>query len=547
MIRYRHLTVLNYKSIEYAHIDFIPGVFKVVGKNLTGAYSSNGASKSSILQALSLALYNKDFQGAPLETISNRYTGKPYKLTLLMDVDRDGLFASYEIINDRSNKKVTVKQNGTTISSSTNKSLAIIQDIIGMSESTFKFTHYITTSSILELTRNLSNATLFNEVLQVTQLKVMADDLQVIKKEFQLERDILSERFYELNGINKLFQVTDNYDLVSLEEELLAVQAELTTYATLYEDNITPLVSTVDRYKTTYREILIELRDKNQTKFSGVCALCNTVLTDEDTLVELCSSIENLEEDAKALEADIKTSSEKLTQLKVAYEIDTAGLNEKARLIEKDLITGTQLADIHKDMLADSKGFTKETFKQVSKDLDKVKYSIDQIDKMRDAIRSGRIFEDVMKDFFSLVNINIQKYRKVINLTAFDVEATSFKSGMVILLRQYGEEIPVESLSNGEKARLSLLVLSALLESMQQTTQSDSNFISFDEATSSFDKSGILELKNLFTHLKSLEQSCFIITHGSELSEVPFDGTLTMIKEDNRAIAEFILEETNND
>lgn len=543
MIRYRHLTIEHYKSIEFAHIDFTPGVFKVIGRNVNGDYSSNGASKSSVLQALSLALYNKDFQGAPLDFISNRYTGNYYKLTLLMDVDRDGLFASYEIINDRATKKLIVKRDGVIISTGITKSLAIIQDIVGMSESTFKFTHYITTSSVLELTKNLSNATLFNEVLQVTQLKTMGDDFLTIKRELVKEREELYEEFQELNSINKLLEVTDKFDVVSLSSELEATDIELDNYKRLYDENITPLITKLSDLKDTRKEVQIELREKRNSEHEGVCSLCNTILLNEDTLVELKNGIEHLEEDSKTLEIDIENMTTTLDKYKLAYEIDTLALQDRQEALDKDLSMGTQLADIHKDMLEDSKGFSKERFKEVSKRLTKVKSLSDQIDKMRDAIRSGRIFEDIMKDFFKLVNINIQKYRKVINLTSFDVEATAFKSGMVILLRHHGKEIPVESLSNGEKARLSLLVLSALLESMQQTTQSDSNFICFDEATSSFDKSGIMELKNLFTHLKSLEQSCFIITHGSELEEVPFDGTLEMIKEDNRATAEFKLEE----
>ena len=543
MIRYRHLTIENYKSIEFAQIDFTPGVFKVIGRNINGDYSSNGASKSSVLQALSLVLYNKDFQGAPLDSISNRYTEKSYKLTLLMDVDRDGLFAQYEVINDRAIKKITVKRDGVVISTAVSKSLAIIQDIIGMSESTFKFTHYITTSSILELTRNLSNATLFNEVLQVTQLKTMGDDFLTIKKALTKEKDEVFIRFQELRSINKLLKVTDKYDLVSLKEEGSAIRAELSNYQHLYNENIDPLIATLDKHKENQKEILIELREKRNSEHSGICSLCNTLLTSEDTLIELKSSIENLEEDSKYIKDLIDKDSAILEKYTSAYQIDTVNLKEKLNRVEKDLTMGRQLASIHKEMLEDSKGFSKELFKELALKLRSLRSQINQIDKMRDAIRSGRIFEDIMKDFFTLVNINIQKYREVINLTSFDVEATSFKSGMVILLRHHGVEIPVESLSNGEKARLSLLVLSALLESMQQTTQSDSNFISFDEATSSFDKSGILELKNLFIHLKSLEQSCFIITHGSELEEVPFDGTLTMVKEDNRATAEFILNE----
>jgi hypothetical protein len=38
------------------------------------------------------------------------------------------------------------------------------------------------------------------------------------------------------------------------------------------------------------------------------------------------------------------------------------------------------------------------------------------------------------------------------------------------------------------------------------------------------------ELSRLFSHMKSLGQSIYLITHGSELDEVPYDYELKAIK-----------------
>lgn len=538
MIQYKHLIVEHYKSIEYGYIAFTPGIYNVVGRNIDGAYSSNGASKSSILQALTLPLYNKDFQGAPIETVSNRYTGTPFKVTLVMEVDREGYNATYEVVNDRQTKKIAIKRDGKLISDSTAKSLTILLDIIGMSFETFKFTHYITTSSILELTKNLSSATLFNEVLQVTQLKSMGDDFQTIKKTLGVSRDALTKEFYELNAIHKLLGITDKYDVVSLRDELDGLTSELNNYLRLFSTNITPLENTISTHKESLRDISNELEDKQRSKEDGVCSLCHTILTNPETLSVLTESISDLTEDKQTLEDSLEQTTAKLYALKVAYEIETATLKNKLSIIETDLMMGEQLQAVHKGTLEDS-GYTPERFKTVNKELNKLKHTIEQIDKIRDSIKSGKIFEEIMEDFFMLVNINIQKYRKVISFDSFEVEATSYRSGMVVLIRQDGEELPIESLSNGEKARLSLLVLTAVLESVSQTTQSNSNFLSIDEATSGLDTAGIQELAALFRHLKELQQSVFVITHGSELSEVGFDGTLIMTKANNRATSEF--------
>ena len=532
MIRYRTLTIENYKSIGHAVVEFTPGVFAVTGNNLDGSYSSNGSGKSSILQALTLVLYNRDFQNAPLDSISNRFTGKPFRVSLLLHVDRDGVSANYEVVNDRASKKLTIRKNGKMHSSTTAKSLKLIQDILGMSEATFKFTHYITTNSILELTNNLSNATLFNEVLQVTQLKTLGQDLIEVKKKYAKEIEILKEQFQELNGIRKLLKVTDKFNLEDLKDEEKSYKIELSELSALHNTTIKPLIAALEYNKEQQRELRIELRQKRQSSEEGVCSLCGTHLATDSKMIEIQKDVEKLEEDLAYLLETFDEQDNKLSEYITAYDIAVQEVRSNLYQVQKDKLMGEQLQEIHKTALDVSGSFSKERFEAVSKELRYKHRLVDNIDKARDAIRSGRIFEDIMKDFFSLVNKNIQKYRTVINLTAFDVEASSYKSGMVILLKYLGEEIPVESLSNGEKARLSLLVLSALLESMQQTTQSDSNFLLVDEATASFDKAGIKELTSLFEHLKALDQSVFVITHGQELDEVSYDGNLIVTKED---------------
>jgi len=541
MIRYITLTVENYKSIGKASVDFIPGVYSVVGHNEDGQYSSNGAGKSSILQALTLVLYNKDFQGAPLDSVSNRYTGELFKVQLLLEVERNGTKATYLVTNDRKAKKLSILKNGKSHSQTTAKSLKLIQELVGMSEATFKFTHYITTNSILELTSNLSNATLFNEVLQVTELKTMGDDLLQVRKNYTNKADQLKSLHMELGNVHKLLQVTNKYDIADLSEYSESLIAELEELEELHAKHIDPLNKSIVSKKEDIANISLDLSNQQASLEDGTCTLCGTTLATEGKLVSIQESIELLAADLHFMKEDLLETTTRLNELVESYQITKSGITNKLTKVQQDLEIGIQLQEVHKDVLNGSK-YTPEYYNQVTKDLRYVNILIDKLNMMRDAIRSGRIYEEVMGEFFKLVNLNIQKYKEVINFDTYEVEASAYKSGMVALLKYQGEEIPVESLSNGEKSRLSLLLLSALLESMSQVTNSESNFLAIDEATSSFDKSGIEELSALFAHLKVLGQSVFIITHGAELQQVEFDGVLVVSKTENVSSTEFIKE-----
>ena len=540
MIRYRELKIENYKSIVTATVVFTPGVFQVVGVTNNGEYSSNGSGKSSILQALTLVLYNKDFQGAPLDSVSNRYTGEQFKVSLLVDIEKGGVFYSYLIVNDRASKRLSIHRNGKALSTTTAKSLKLITELLGMTEATFKFTHYITTNSILELTTNLSNATLFNEVLQVTELSKMGQDLLEVKKNITKDIDNLTRRYGELNSMRKLLNITDKYDLIDLREQEESLKLELEEVDKLQNVHILPLLTELNESRELIRDKEMELRQKKKSAKNGTCSLCGSEVFTVDQLRELHSGISNLEITIGDLHTSTDEVEHRYESLLEAYNNGREDVQTKLTKVQKDLDMGEQLVDIHSELLKDVEEYSEERFQAVTDTLEYKRGLSWAITQMRDAIKSGRIYEEVMQEFFKLVNINIQRYRKVINFNAYEVTAESYRSGMVAILKYHGDEVPVESLSNGEKARLSLLLLSALLESMAQITNSESNFLALDEATSSFDKSGIEELSALFNHLKVLEQSVFIITHGTELQQVEFDGVLKVTKEDHKSIAEFI-------
>jgi energy-coupling factor transporter ATP-binding protein EcfA2 len=102
---------------------------------------------------------------------------------------------------------------------------------------------------------------------------------------------------------------------------------------------------------------------------------------------------------------------------------------------------------------------------------------------------------------------------------------------MMIQIHHNNVDIPIESLSNGEKTRLSLLILISMLDAMKSVTDAETNYLVIDEAVSSLDASGAAEMEKLFSYLKSLGQSVFIITHGKELDQVHYTNSLTVTKE----------------
>jgi DNA repair exonuclease SbcCD ATPase subunit len=170
------------------------------------------------------------------------------------------------------------------------------------------------------------------------------------------------------------------------------------------------------------------------------------------------------------------------------------------------------------------------SYTELSTRLNDVQQQIKIVSSARKLTKSGIIVRDIMDRFFDLVQLKVSEYSTLINLDHFNIKIVNERLGMVIQVFQGAINIPIELLSNGEKTRLSLLVLMAMLDAMKCISDSETNIIVLDEASSSFDASGVDELSRLFSHMKSLGQSIYLITHGSELDEVPYDYELKAIK-----------------
>lgn len=115
---------------------------------LTQLIGENGAGKSSIPLILQEGTFNKNSKGFAKAAIPNRMIGKGYDITTLFDYKDD----EYEVhLNKKSTLKVTLLKNGEDISANTGtKTLAILEEILGMSFKTFVQLVYQSTGSSLE-------------------------------------------------------------------------------------------------------------------------------------------------------------------------------------------------------------------------------------------------------------------------------------------------------------------------------------------------------------------------------------------------------------
>lgn len=524
MVKFQNIEITNYKTIGYANVTFEPGVYQVVGHNNDSRYTSNGSGKTTVLQALVVALYNRDLSGVNLEYLSNRTNSRPFKIVVDFLVTTNGSSKQVRVIHDREDaKKLKVYIDGDLKANGTTLALPLIESLIGMGYETFKFTHYITTNTIAQLTQNLSQPTLFNDILHIVELNELDRKLQKVSKVVQSQLDELHEKLRNLKQQEQLADMQEQYNQVELREvlditnqELIALESKFLALTQDMNQSVMEIKDSLSKLEQTIKQLRFSLK-------SGLCAMCGTILVDKAMIESLNTQIVSYELD----------QAEKLKRFEV-LDSKLRVLNKKYGDAKSELTVTLSRTSQH---LSISEELLKIDTTIGSGDLQALRASADDltteslfIQTARKEIKSGKVIKSTLDKFFAVIKHKLNIYSQLINLEHFKIDVKNDRQGMMVVLTQGQHQVPIDSLSNGEKTRLSLLILIAMLDAMKAITEADTNFLVFDEASSSFDKSGVEELERLFAYLRNLDQSVFLITHGSELDAVHYNKRLLVTK-----------------
>ena len=101
-------------------------------------------------------------------------------------------------------------------------------------------------------------------------------------------------------------------------------------------------------------------------------------------------------------------------------------------------------------------------------------------------------------------------------------------------IKNNGSDVLYESMSGGEKKKISLAVMLGLNDLLILSGKERSNLLFFDEVADSLDKEGVKGVCELMEVL-SIEKKVFIITHNEYLSSLIEDNASTLtVKKRNK-------------
>ncbi len=574
--RIKTLTVKNFMSVGNATqaVDFNrQDLTLVLGENLDlggdDSGARNGTGKTTIINALSYALYGNALTNIKKDNLINKSNQKSMLVTI--DFEKDG--QNYRIERGRKpgimkffvgddEKEITDDAQGDS-----RETQAEIERMLGMSHDMFK--HIVAlntyTEPFLSLRAN-DQRTIIEQLLGITLLSEKAENLKELSK---LTKDAITQEEFRIKAVSdankrieeqisslkrrqSLWQSKHAEDVAKLEDainellqididaEILAHQ-ELATYLQKKKD-IADITAFIDRAtKDQTREAkLIEKLAKDITSLENhTCHTCGQEFHDEQQQLVL----EQKKKELQTAEINLTAHAEDIANLSAALS-ELGNLGEKPKTYyekESDAVHHRSTVENLQAQLssksAETDPYTEQITEMHEKGLEVISYdTINELTNLKDhqdfllkllTNKESFIRKRIIDQNLSYLNARLGQYLDRIGLP----HTVKFNNDLSVSITELGRDLDFDNLSRGERNRL-ILSLSWAFRDVWESLYHPINLLFIDELIDSgMDSSGV---ENSLAILKKMsrdgQKSVWLVSHKDELVG-RVNNTLKVIKE----------------
>ena len=576
MIRIQDLTVKNFMSVGNTTqaVDFNKQQLTLVlGENLDqggdDSGSRNGTGKTTIINALSYALYGQALTNIRRDNLVNKTNNKGMLVTLTFD--KDG--KEYHIERGRKPNtlkfKIDDKEQELTDESQgdSRKTQEDINNLLGMSHDMFKHIVALNTytepflalkpndqraiiEQLLGITILSEKADLLREATKITRDKLTEENARI--QAITNSNDKIKENIERLHSRKKAWIAQNKQDRDKLEKairelEQLDIDSELEDHEKLktWEENSKHLTNLRKERATVERAL--EQADNNVNKLgkqldeleTAKCYACGQDLHD-DKLEEMKDKLQKDYGDAHVYQTSM---AEKMQKVEKLIE-DIGELDSKPNTFYETAKEAYQ----HRSNV-DS---LKQSLKEKTDELDPYTEQIDDLEKTAiqevnwDAVNELNDTKDHQDFLYKLLTNKDSFIRKKIidqNLAYLNNRLTHyldrlqlphtvvFKNDLTVEITQLGQDLDFDNLSRGERNRL-ILGLSWAFRDVWESLYQNINLLFIDELVDSgMDANGV---ENAIAVLKKMgrerQKNIYLISHKEELAS-RVTNVLKVIKE----------------
>ena len=575
MLKIKNLTVRNFMSVGNATqgIDFDRNdLTLVLGENLDlgGDGSRNGTGKTTIINALSYALYGQALSNIRKDNLVNKTNAK----SMLVSLDFTVSEQSYRIERGRkpnvlkfyiNNKEQAVQDDASQGDS--RETQDAVESVLGMSHDMFKHILALNTYTepFLSLKAN-DQRTIIEQLLGITMLSERAERIKELNRE---TKDAITQEEFRIRAITEankrieeqieaikrrqiLWTTKHNEDLVTLTNALNALkEIDIVAEIQAHRDHkvwdqkrkdINDLASNISRIKLDLgreEKTIVKLVKDIVALESHTCHACGQDLHDskyEEVLTgkqqDLVTARDNAYTHADDL-AHLESAHKKLGTLgkppKMFYDREEDAIQHRATLenLQKQIADKSAEVDPYGEQIEEMQGQALQVIEyEILNDLTRLQEHQDFLLKLLTS-KDSFIRKKIIEQNLSYLNARLTHYLDRIGLP----HTVVFQNDLTVSIEELGRELDFDNLSRGERNRL-ILSMSWAFRDVWESLYQPINVLFIDEMIDSgLDTQGV---ENALALLKKMSRerhkSVWLVSHRDELAG-RVENILKVVKE----------------
>ena len=565
MFKLKSITVKNFMSVgnQTQAVDFDKeSLTLVLGSNLdlggddTG--SRNGTGKTTMINALSYALYGQALTNIKKENLINKINGK----AMLVNVEFEKNGNKYRIERGRKPNVLKLYVNDNQLKSSesedesqgdSRETQKAIEEMLEMSHTMFK--HLVALNTYTEpflSMRAADQREVIEQLLGITLLSEKAEALKLLVKETKdsitaeelkitaiktanenVQKSIDSLHLKSSAWENKQQTELENLGRAIVNLEAVDIEAELASHVALKawdEENTrirnlnkqkATLESAVSQAQRTLSKYIKEIESLADKK----CPACEQDLHDhkhdemlktaEDNLLDAQSYFDKVNSDLDKIVTELGTG-EQVRKPTTFYETEAEALGHKNNLasLEKSLEAKAVENNPYAEQIEDLKHTALQTISwDTINELTKLKEHQEFLHKLL-TNKDSFIRKKIIDQNLSYLNKRLTYYIDKLGLP----HQVVFQNDLTVMITQLGQDLDFDNLSRGERNRL-ILSMSFAFRDVWEGLYQTINLLFIDELVDAgMDGAGV---ENALAVLKKMarerNKNIFLISHKDEL------------------------------
>jgi DNA repair exonuclease SbcCD ATPase subunit len=564
MILFKKVTYSNFLAVGNTPISI-----DLNSTSTTLIVGSNGAGKSTIIEAIIFALFNKSFRKVNKNQLINSVNEKDCKVELEFSIGSK----EYKIIRGLKPNIFDIYVDGNPLdqlAANSDQQKYLEQNILKLNYKSFTQIVILGSSTFVpfmqlpaahrrEIIEDLLDIRIFSTMNVILKDRIKTNNEMI--KTFENEIEFLKEKVkMQKNHIDYIsnqsqksiedkqtqikdyeFQILEcNTQYDSICEQLDEKNKEL---ANIPKVNIKDL----EKYKTKF---LTKLSDyQNNKEFyneNDTCPTCQQDLTAEvktKHITKCNSQIEKLEQSIQEVEAKIEESqsiidkSQKILSEINELTIQMASQNYKCKGLVKFIDSLKEeigkISESDKDIAVEKQKLTSLASEGVTlkKKLDKMKLNKNNYEVVSSLLKDTGIKSKIIKKYLPVMNQLINKY---LQLMDFYVNFNLDENFEETIKSRFRDDFSYTSFSEGEKMRIDLALMFTWRAIAKLKNSANTNLLILDEVfDSSLDISGTEDFLRIIRGGIDDGSNIFVISHKGDLLHDKFERVLKFEKVKN--------------